>query len=155
MCAWWVENWLDSWSQRVVISDMKSKWQPVINGCPQMLVQSYNSYDVICLLRQLCHILLEALQGWISVIIWPFVPITGDGIHYQQWSDLNLVIMRKLTKTCIFNKNNFSILFKLHFQYYKISLGDQIALEEETTTFLFFLPRLGEFVKSPYSEYTE
>lgn len=59
------------------------------------------------------------------------VPNTGDRRHCQQWNDLNLFIMRKLSKTCIFNKNNFNTLSKSYFQYYKISLGDQVALEEE------------------------
>ena len=57
----WIERVRDEW--KVAINDMKSKWQPVINGAPQRSVQSYSTYDLVRLPRQLCHILLEALQG--------------------------------------------------------------------------------------------
>lgn len=36
--VWWVENWLDCWPQKVVISSAKSNWQVVTSGVPQVLI---------------------------------------------------------------------------------------------------------------------
>jgi len=33
--VWWLRNWLESGSQRVVISSLKSKWTLVTRGVPQ------------------------------------------------------------------------------------------------------------------------
>jgi len=31
----WIENWLNGWAQRIVISSMKSSWGPVTTSVPQ------------------------------------------------------------------------------------------------------------------------